>query len=291
MNRPNLFIVGAPKCGTTAWVEFLSGHPEIFFSPAKEPHFFSEDFPNFRWARTLEEYEKLFAGARRVRVIGEASVQYLYSNTAASKIRTYNPDARILIFLRDQSSFLPSYHNQLLYNMDETVTDFATAWRLAVSGQRRDIPATCREPSFLDYPRVGRFSEQVARYLQLFPRENVKVVRFEEWTRDPRTTYVELIKFLGLADDERTDFPPVHGAKHHRSDVLALITQRPPNWVLASAKFLRRFVGRERLGAAEVLRKVNTRSGYRNSLPPRIRQELYEHFRADNEVLLRLLVV
>ena len=59
MNQPNLFILGAPKCGTAAWYEYLNQHPEIAFSKAKEPHFFCEDFPRFRWAKNLNDYNKL----------------------------------------------------------------------------------------------------------------------------------------------------------------------------------------------------------------------------------------
>src|SRR5690606_30582215 len=85
MTRPNLFIVGAPKCGTTAWVEYLSSHPEIFFCDPKEPHFFNTDIPNFRWVRSLDEYLKLFVRAGSKKVVGEASILYLYSQEAAER--------------------------------------------------------------------------------------------------------------------------------------------------------------------------------------------------------------
>jgi len=116
---PNFFIVGAPKCGTTAWVEYLESHPDICFSSAKEPHFFNTDFPGFRWANSLDEYLLFFNECEGTKVIGEASVQYLYSNDSAKNIAGISPSAKILIFLRSPSSFLRSYHNQLLINCDE----------------------------------------------------------------------------------------------------------------------------------------------------------------------------
>ena len=224
--RPNLFIVGAPKCGTSAWVSYLSGHNDVFFSPAKEPHFFCEDFPQYRWAKSLEEYEKLFAGAKTEKIVGEASVRYLFSKVAAYNINAYNPDARILVFLRQQSNFLPSYHHQLLYNLDETIADFETAWRLSLGGGKREIPPTCREPAFLDYPNVGRFSEQLERYADLFPAENIKVIWFDDWTNDTRSTYTDILDFLELPDDGRTDFAVVNSAKYHRSQLIGDLTQR-----------------------------------------------------------------
>lgn len=49
---PNFFIVGAPKCGTTAWATYLSNHPDIFVPKAKEPHFFTTDHANYRWSKS-----------------------------------------------------------------------------------------------------------------------------------------------------------------------------------------------------------------------------------------------
>ena len=109
--QPNLFIVGAPKCGTTAWVEYLSSHKDIFFAYPKEPHYFCDDFPTFRWARTDEEYAHFFKNMNNEKIVAEASVRYLYSKNAAKNIYAANPNAKILIFIREHSKFIHSYHN------------------------------------------------------------------------------------------------------------------------------------------------------------------------------------
>src|SRR6478735_1414608 len=70
---PNLFIVGAPKCGTTAWVEYLRTHPDIFFPTVKDHCYFAFDLPNFRLTNTEADYAKLFAESGDAKVIGEAS--------------------------------------------------------------------------------------------------------------------------------------------------------------------------------------------------------------------------
>ena len=287
--KPNLFIVGAPKCGTTAWVNYLSDHPDIFFTPAKEPHYFSTDFPEFRWARTESEYSSLFEGAGNAAVVGEASVQYLYSREAASNIGACNPEARILVFLRRHESFLPSYHHQLVYNREEDVSDFATAWKLSLSASARKFPPTCRESSFLDYPSVGRFSEQLERYLDVFPEEQLMVVRFEHWTSSPRETYLRILNFLCLDDDGRQDFPPIHQAKHHRSNLLANITQRPPTWLLKAGAMIKWATGKKKLNAAAALRRVNTSDGYATTIDDDLKRELIEFFASENEALDKLL--
>jgi len=284
MPRPNFFIVGAPKCGTTAWVSYLADHPEIGFASSKEPHYFSEDLAGFRWAKSEEEYLALFEG-REETVIGEASVQYLYSKVAAEKIKAFEPDAKIMIFLRDQKDFLPSYHNQLLYNHDETERDFSTVWSLARDGKQRELPASCREPALLDYRSVGCFDEQVRRYAETFPPNNIMVVRFGDWVRNPRQQYLAILEFLGLEDDGRDQFEKVHQAKQHRNNWLARLSQRPPAWALRLASVLKKAAGRERLGLATTLRKVNQSTGYVGAVDDTVKAEITAHFAENNERL------
>ena len=288
MARPNCFIVGAPKCGTTAWVEYLGSHPAIHFSPRKEPHYHATDLPGFRWVTDEAAYERLFDGAGDARIVAEASVQYLHSHEAAANIASYAPDARIIAFLRDRAAFLPSYHNQLVVNLDEDEADFERVWRASLSGER-ELPETCREPRLLDYPAVGAFAAQIERYLEAFPSNRVMVVRFEEWVRDPRATYLALLAFLGVDDDGRNEFQPVHGAKHNRSHQVARLTQRPPAWALAGARTLRRLLGRERLGVAGTLRRVNRAAGYGASVSPELKEEIRRYYEADDARLERLL--
>ncbi|MGB3639413.1 MAG: sulfotransferase [Rivularia sp. (in: cyanobacteria)] len=73
--KPNFFIVGAPRCGTTALSEYLRSHPNIYVSQPKEPHYFAADLDNCRFTKTLEEYLSLFKFADSSHMaIGEASV-------------------------------------------------------------------------------------------------------------------------------------------------------------------------------------------------------------------------
>ena len=65
MTRPNFFIVGAPKCGTTALSEYLREHPNAFLCQPKEPHYFATDFPTHRYVTKEEAYLKLFREAGR----------------------------------------------------------------------------------------------------------------------------------------------------------------------------------------------------------------------------------
>lgn len=287
--KPNLFVVGAPRCGTTAWVSYLSTHPQIGFSEPKEPHFFNEDFPDFRWARTFDEYQAFFSKAQDKAVIGDASVMYLYSKAAAANIAHYAPDAKILIFLRNQASFLPSYHHQLLYNHDESLVKFADAWSFARDGRDRIVASGCRESKFLDYAAVGRFSEQVERYIENFPPRNIMVVKFESWTKDPRAAYLSILRFLDMQDDGRVTFERVHAAHRHRFGWLSRITQRPPEWLLGYVAALKKGIGMPSLKIAPWLRKFNRAEGYGKEVDSSMNAELQGFFNEDNSRLSQLL--
>ncbi len=282
--RPNFFIIGAPKCGTTAWVQYLSTHPEIAFSIHKEPHYFSSDFPNFRWASNEEEYLANFKHVCEETRIGEASVQYLFSEVAAKKIYEFCPQAKIIIFLRNHVTFLRSYHNQLLKNLDENIQDFSHAWSLSGKRREAEIPSTCREPRLLDYKKVGFFSEQVARYFALFSSEQIKIVWFEDWTLNPKRTHIKLLEFLGLEDDGRLEFPAVNEAKHNKYNFISKLVQRPPDWVINIVTNLKHLLGMKRLYISRILRGLNNRRGYLSlEFDSSIKRKINDYYRSDLE--------
>lgn len=274
---PNLFIVGAPKCGTTAWVDYLKSHPEIFFSAVKEPYYFCSDFsPGWR-ITDRDEYLALFKGSEDATVVGEASVRYLYSEVAAANIRAFNPDAKIIILVRDQVAYLPSLHNQQIFNGIENVPDFERAWRMSGSRDQTNMPHWNQESVMLDYRRQGAFSEQVERFTAHFPLEQIRIFHFRDWTRDPRSTYLEILRFLGVQDDGRTEFAPVNEAKRHKLGLLGRFTQYPPPWALKASRIVKRLTGRSKPPLVGLIRKINTSRGYKIAGPS---AELVEEIRA-----------
>src|SRR5437762_14391876 len=100
-HRPNLFMLGGPKCGTTSFQEYLAGHPQVFMSEPKEPCYFDKDLPFPASPRNDAEYMRCFDGATGEHtVIGEASTNYLYSKVAVATILAFNPAARFIVMLR-----------------------------------------------------------------------------------------------------------------------------------------------------------------------------------------------
>ena len=291
-DKANLFIVGAPKCGTTAWVEYLRAHPNIYFPRTKEDCFFAMDLPRFRIVSSEADYAALFADSGAAKIRGEASAMYLFSEMAAGAIHDYNPDARILIFLRDQEAFLPSLHNQFLREFSEEIEDFETAWRLSGNRPAGSISPTCLEPRTLDYTAMGRFCEQVSRYLEAFPPDQIQILHFQEWIENPRAIYLNILDFLELDDDGRSDFPPVNQGRTYRSRRLVRRILFPPVWVRKSVQLFKRVTGFQAQGIYPLMHRIVrslTAPGYGKEISPRLREEIRRYYADDNRRLKELL--
>jgi hypothetical protein len=287
MRRPNFFIVGAPKCGTTALSEYLRGHPNVFLTDPKEPHYFSSDFSGHRYARDEQDYLALFRyAAPEQQRLGEASVGYLYSRTALPAIREFSPDARVIAMVRNPVGMAISLHRQLLYARYEDVSDFETAWRLQAERRAgRRIPATCRAPEFLQYADVCRLGQQVARLYTLFPREQIKVILFDDFIADTRRVYRETLEFLGLPDDHRATFPPINEAKKMRSTALSRLVVRGKPLVVSTASLLRKTVGLNLFPMLRYLERLNQVPAVKQPIQRSLCEEMLAVFREDIDLL------
>jgi hypothetical protein len=204
---PGFFIVGQSKSGTTALYEMLKRHPQLFLPDFKEPSYFAADLrPRIKQRipepETLEEYMRLFAPALADQMPGEASSLYLYSREAAGAIARVAPGARIIAILREPAAFLHSLHLQLVQNRLEDQKDLARA--LALEGERREgrsIPPSCYRPQALFYSERVRYVEQLRRYHDAFPREQVLVLIYDDFRTDNGGTVRGVLRFLGVQED------------------------------------------------------------------------------------------
>lgn len=290
--RPNFFIVGAPKCGTTALYEYLRPHPNIFLAKVKEPHFFATDLGSYPAIKTPEAYAALFAeSTERHARVGEASVYYLRSSVALANIRRYDHDARILAMFRNPVDMVHSLHSQLLYVSEETVSDFETAWRLQERrGRGLDLPRGSRGSFLLQYAQVGRFGTQTERLLATFPREQVKVILYDDFSASAQSVYDEVIEFLGVPHDNRRKFPRVNDNKRARVAWLRNFLRKPPPVLRETYRSLKHSVGAGRLDAMKsAMVARNTAKERRQPLSLQFRAELVESFREEVALLSRLL--
>lgn len=194
---PQFFIVGAPKCGTTALQHQLAQAPDVFMPARKEIHHFADDLlhPDDEML-DADRYLACFADARPGQRIGEASVFHLLSRNAPRNIAAVVPDARILVMVRNPLEVIPSLHSQLVYNGDEPLADLADS--LDAEAERRSgigVPRGLRFEQRLWYSEVIRFAEQIARYRAVF--EHVHVVVHDDFKAEPLRVVAEALEFVG----------------------------------------------------------------------------------------------
>ena len=197
MNKCDFFIVGAPKCGTTSVYHYLDEHPDIFLSTPKEVNFFSSvDLLNQSMyyddyiCKTSDEYDLIFSESNADQIRGEASVSYLFYENVPSKIIKYNPQAKILIFLRNPVDRAFSH-----FLMDSRLGlcdyDFSTILHSSFKIPNGSL-------YYQQYIELGFYYIQVSRYLNCFKKENIHLVFLDDLISDLNGTLHNIFLFLGV---------------------------------------------------------------------------------------------
>jgi hypothetical protein len=209
---PNFFIVGTGKAGTTSLYHYLRQHPQIYMSSVKEPCYFASEISldnlseaHRRYIRlhsaertdrpagwlfsSWQEYLKLFQGVRDESAIGEASVAYLWSETAAQNIAARLPESKIVIMLRDPAErAFSQYLHQVAVGLIRCT--FRQHIENCLRNRQRTISAV--------YPllEVGLYHDQIKRYFDRFPAANVRIYWYEQDWREPARLLADLFEFL-----------------------------------------------------------------------------------------------
>lgn len=219
---PNFFIAGAPKSCTTSLYRYLDQHPEIYMSPMKEPTYFASEIRSEYFSDQLRpraeqsrdqlrayldgpmrekrfggpvtewsDYLKLFRDAGERKAIGEASVCYLWSQSAAANIRRSIPDARIILVLRNPVEMAFSMYWHTVRSLGTRHT-FRAAIEMGL--QQRGGRIDFWHP-FLD---MGLYAGQVKRYLETFPEERVRIYWYPDYQAEPARMLADIFRFLDV---------------------------------------------------------------------------------------------
>jgi hypothetical protein len=257
---PNFFIVGAPRAGTTSLYSYLKQVPGICMSSVKEPHYFASSTRNI----SESEYLGFFGACGNAIAIGEASVGYLHRDYVPSRIHEKVPGARIIISLRDpvERTYSQYFEQVRRYGWDITFSEMI---------KRSDHV----ERSF--------YADPVQRYLDVFGLEQVKIIIFEEFVKNPREAVRELMAFLGVNGDPST------------LDLTPLNTYTSPR-MASTAKLLDNNRLRRlwrRIAPARLRNKLSRKYLYQTATKPPMEEEnrryLEEIFRPDVDRLERIL--
>ncbi len=253
---PNLFLAGAPKCGTTSLAFYLGQHPNVFAPLFKEPVFFGSDLTGK--SRIKEDgYLQLFDAWSDEKYAIDASTHYSYSACAAEEIVKSSPNAQIIIMVRNPIEAAHSMYHQLRFNGSEPLTTFEAS--LAAEAERAADPAPLKggyRESRL-YRRVFAFSENIPRFEKVFGSDNVQVLFLEDLKSDALGVVKTLCAQLGLEQAPVDDFSfdVRNTAKRSRTRLIHRLAISPPEWLRPAT---RPFPKSLRLKLRNMLAELNT---------------------------------
>ena len=187
MNKPNLFIVGSPKCGTTFFCEKLREHPDLFFPKIKELNYFScnqlnnESYYKDYKVNSLEKYLEFYKKVKNEKYIVDASVSYFTFENIPSKIKTFNPKSKIIILVRNP--YKRSYSH---YIMDKRMGHANKSIQEYIDDKESF--------HYRQYIKNSKYFEQIKNYEKHFKSENILILELEKFERK----FKDVFKFLEI---------------------------------------------------------------------------------------------
>lgn len=235
MNSPNFFIIGVVKGGTTSLYNYLQQHSDVYFSPIKETNFFSrfdidesklikeyasdikinlkkyfangmKEVVHIAHIKNIKDYNSLFSQVNNEKVIGEISNSYTICPQAVEEINKFNPNAKLLIMLRNPISRIWS---QYLMNLREGKTlekDFIK--EIEKDYKKKDKGWGVNH----QYLELGLYYEQIRKVLKYFPKEQFKIMFFEDYVNNSESVIHEICNYLEIDPNQNIDFKDRHNA-------------------------------------------------------------------------------
>lgn len=213
--RPNLFLIGAPKAGTSAFADSLSRHPSVYCWK-KEPRFFDAgvffDDPCLYPIPTIEKYLETYnnADAENAAYRLDASVFNMYSGDSIGRILEMRPDAKFLLILRDPVSASKSMFIQRLKyvreDMREVSEDFCECWgALEKRDKGEGFPPGCKTTILFRYDVLYHYERVVPKIADLVGRDNLLILRYEDYREVPDKFFGFVLDWLGLPVIDEVD--------------------------------------------------------------------------------------
>jgi hypothetical protein len=193
IERLDFVLAGAQKSGTTALHYFLSKHPNITMGDQQEIHFFDND-AMFIADVDYEQLHGHYPPVAPSTIAGDCTPSYMYYEPVAERIWKYNPKIKLLVLLRNPVERAFAHWNMQRFKGREPL-DFFDAVREEKNRISGAPPTEARRFAYVDR---GFYARQLARFFKFFPREQLKIVKFEEFKEKQRETLISIFSFLGL---------------------------------------------------------------------------------------------
>lgn len=264
LKSPNFFIVGAPRAGTTSLYNYLNEISEVFMSPVKEPGFFiPNDFRNF----SEKTYLELFENVKDEIAIGEATAGYLGNEKTPFLIKEKVPNAKIIITLRDPVNRIFSHYLNRLRTGD-TKLSFEDA-------VKQYFDNNSSENQIKGLIKGSLYHNQVQRYFEVFDKNNVKILIFEETIKDTKKAIKEILEFLEIKNSSPKNIDEVFNSYSEPLGTLGTNIVKNKTINTISRKIL------PKSNREKILRTILNKKGKKPSLSETTRKQLEPVFYED----------
>lgn len=189
----NFVCVGAQKAGTSSLHDILKQHSDICLAANKETHFFDEDE---NYAKGLDwYYDTFYSHYSGEKICGECTPEYMFFEEVPERIfKAFGADIKIVFILRNPVDRAYSHYMMSKKRRYETMP-----FEEAIEVENKRITKDYFHKSHYSYLSRGYYSDQIKRYLEYFPKENMFFIRFEEdFVKNRKATIDELCSFLGV---------------------------------------------------------------------------------------------
>jgi hypothetical protein len=216
----DFFLVGPPKCGTTTAYHWLKTNPSIFVPIVKEPHFFQFKNKSLAYSglgdkkrldrmvvQEEDAYLGLYESKNEEQLCGDCSTMYFYSEDAIREIKLHNPQAKIIIVLRNPIERAFSHYMHQVRDGYEKKSDPLSSFLLSTARiQKGYMP-------FWDYISPGKYSQWLPKWKASF--DHVLVLDYKQLMGNSKETMSEIARFLGVTDDFQTSSDQVFNQSGH----------------------------------------------------------------------------
>lgn len=250
--RPRYFLLGAPKCGTTALASYLADHPLIYVSKPKEPHYFCKDLKAGGCpVSSDEEYlDTFFPGLDESKTLAaiDCSVWYLYSEVAVKEILRFEPDAKFLVMLRNPVKMVWSLYSMLTFQGQEDQKDFMSAWQLQETRKKGANlpPGLWLDKKMLLYRDVCALGSQLEKVFDEIDPNRVHIEFQNNLFADTRNSYIRVLQFMNVPDDGRSEFKKENAGRKIKNQ--ALFNLLRSKLVMSAVVGAKKFLGLKTLG-------------------------------------------